>query len=143
MGWPGLRTELQLPPLPGGQARLSGGGFLLVRISLHLHALVSPYCLEMQFCGCDLICVSELEGLVLVEVAVLLPLQLPCKVKWNQMSHKLLAQKGSFKTRSRAGMIWVTDGGLQCWPHEIFRRFLATGVELFQRKASCSLLSLL
>lgn len=57
--------------------------------------------------------VSESEGLVLVEVAAPPPLAAPCKVKWNQMSNKLLAPKDSFKTRSRARVIRVRDGGFE------------------------------
>lgn len=116
VGWPSLRTGLQCPPVPGRGARPDSvevcfSWWLSLSISIVWSLLTVLKCSSL---GSDLMCISELEGLVLVEVATLPPLTiLPCKVKWNQMSNKLLAPKGSFKTRSRARVIWVRDGGFE------------------------------
>lgn len=94
------------------QDRPHGGGFPLVICLLSVVWSVLTVLKRLSMRS-GLMRVSESEGLVLVEVAAPPPSATPCKVKWNQMSNKLLAPKGSFKTRSRAGVIRVRDGGFE------------------------------
>lgn len=90
-----------LPARPGGKARVSAVGlswWLSLSIFIVWLSLTVLKCTSM---GSDLMCVSESEGLVLVEVAAFPPLTTPlakssrtrCLTSfWHQKSHLKLDQ---------------------------------------------------